>query len=411
MKITTALLLAALLCAASQATAQAVYTLNSFGGAFASDTYLPSTTHPNGGPGVGNIPLPMTGALVAGTIGGGIAIDQTTRRVFSSDGFVITTDDHNLYAPFSAPGAPAPIAPAPIMLGGGPITGMGCDPAAGILWLTDGLSYGGYALGFPFGVIVPPMPFPFPVLATAGISGIDYDSADGTLWAVDMIGNVYHWFPGGAPIGPQPVASVTSIFGLPFTGIAVNESNGAGSLAPHFCSTQLPGYHIVITDGLQVVDALNPLNPPIFGTSVNGAARGLAYSSDMQYTPGAGLAPVLVGQPGWRKPQNNTVGGLNALRLVGAQPLTTAIFLYDNCPIVGGLFIPASGETLWINPFSFTFGSATFVTDAAGEVNFPIDLTFAPAGYNLVSQWAIYSPLSPMGYAFSDAMRFVVGTP
>ena len=411
MKTTIAILLVLCAVAAQRSEAQVSYILDSFSSGTAAATYMPSTTYPTGAPGtLPVIPLPSTSGLIAGGLEGGIAIDQATSRVFSSDGFTITTDDHSLYWPFVGVAAPVLPAPAPALLSGGPITGMGADSTAGLLWMTDGVSYGGYTLGAPFANVVPPMLFPFPLPAGLRMMGIDYDDADGTLWAVDIAGNVYHWVPGGAAIGPQPVATVGTPVGLPFVGLAVNDSNGAGALPPHFCSTQLLGYHIVITDGLQVYDALSSANPPL-PANVNGAARGMTYSNDMQYTPGAGVAPIAVGRPGWNKPQNNGVGPINSLRLVAAQPLTSALFLYDNCHITGGLLIPLSGETLWINPLSPTFNFAPFVTDAAGEIDAPISLTFALTGFNLCGQWALYSPTSPLGYALTDMIRFVVGTP
>lgn len=72
------------------------------------------------------------------------------------------------------------------------------------------------------------------------MQGIDFDDADGTLWGVDGAGNIYHWFPGGAPIGPQPVSAVATPVGLPMVGIAVNESNGAGALAPTSARPRTP---------------------------------------------------------------------------------------------------------------------------------------------------------------------------
>ncbi len=402
------LLLASL---ATRAPAQVVYVFDSFGSATANESYLPSTSYPSGAQGFGGgISLPMSAVLTGGPVGG-IAIDQASSRIFCSDGTTITTDDHSRYLPFSGPGAAVPPAPAPVLLGGGPITGLGAD-GGGVLWVSDATSYAGLTLGFPFATVVAPALFPFSLPAGASVQGIDHDGADGTLWAVDSQGNVYHWTPGGAAIGSQPVGSATSPFFGAFVGIAVNESNGAGALTPHFCSTQAPGYHVVVTDGVAVYDPLDPTNPAIpVSNSITFIGRGMAYANDMQYSAGEGLfSPILVGIPGWSKPQNKGPGGANALRLVGAQPMTTALFLYDNCPIPGGLSVPASLETLWLNPLSPTFGFAPFVTDAAGEIAFPIDLTLAPAGFNLVGQWALYSPASPLGYALTHALRFVIGT-
>ncbi|MCB9831022.1 MAG: hypothetical protein H6807_01005 [Planctomycetes bacterium] len=375
--------------------------------------YAPSPSYTVGAPGyTGTMFLPQAALLAPTTFpAGGVAVDQPGNLVLTTDGFQIAADFHGLYTPFS-PGPPVPpLAPAPVLLSGGPLTGMGADPSAGILYVTDGSSYAACTLAFPYAIIGVPVPLPFGLPPGARLTGIDFEASTGTLWGVDAGGGVYNWLPFGAPIGPQPVALVSGT-GLAMIGIAVNESNGPGALAPPFCSSQTIGYHVVVSDGYLIYDALNAFNPPLIaGTSSATQPDGLAYSADMQYLPGAGLAPVLVGWPGWQKPQNNGIGGANFLCLDAAQPLTTTLFLYDFCPIPGGLFIPASGETLWINPFSFTFNFATFVTDVAGDINQPVNLSFSLTGFTYTGQFAIYSPLSPLGYAFSDAMTFTIGLP
>ena len=373
--------------------------------------YLPSPSHPAGAPGLtGPVTLPQASLLTPAAFpAGGIAIDQTTSRVFSTDGLQIATDHHNLYAPFVTGGPLPPLVPAPALLSGGPLTGMGADSNGGQLFVTDGASYGACTLGAPFALIGTAQPFPFSLPTGVLMTGIDFDSADGSLWGCDWAGNIYHWMPFGTAIGTQPVSVAASPIAL--CGLAVNEANGIGALAPPFCSTQTLGFHVMVTDGAVILDALTPTNPPIVPASAAFPALGLAYSSDMQYLPGVGLAPIAVGWPGWDKPQNNGLGGPNALRLVGAQPSTTTLFLYDSCPIPGGLFIPASNETLWLNPFSTTFSFATLATDAAGDINQPIDLSFALTGLTFTGQFALFSPTSPLGYALSDAMTFTIGLP
>ncbi|MCB9831023.1 MAG: hypothetical protein H6807_01010 [Planctomycetes bacterium] len=403
------MVLAALLAAALPA--QTVWTVD--GNALGAMTphYLPSPGYPVGAPGfTGPAPLPQAAALPPALFpAGGVAIDETTSRVFTTDGLQIATDHHNLYAPFVPGGLLPPLAPAPILLTGAPLTGMGADPVGNRLFVTDGGSYGACTLGFPFTLLGPAVPFPFGMPPGLRLTGIDYETSTGSLWGVDVAGNIYHWMPFGPAIGPQPVAIAASP--LPMTGLAVNECNGPGALAPPFCSTQLLGYHVLVTDGGQIFDALNVANPPIPLATPAFPTAGLAFSADMQYLPGVGLPPIAVGWLGWQKPQNNGIGGANALRLVGAQPLTTALFLYDFCPIPGGLYIPASGETLWLNPFSATFNFAPLVTDAIGQINQPVNLSFSLTGFTYTGQFALYSPLSPLGYALSDAMTFTIGLP
>ncbi|MCB9831021.1 MAG: hypothetical protein H6807_01000 [Planctomycetes bacterium] len=389
--------------------AQVVYVLDPGLPTLMEEVYLPSTLHPIGGPGYhGVIPLPATAAFPpTPPTGGGIAFDQSTSRVFATDGVTIVTDYCFAYAPFVAPTAPPPPAPVPPFPAGA-ITGMGTDVLAGLLWLTDGFNYGAAALGFPFPIAIPPLPLPFPLLG-GPLVGLDFDQATGSLWACDAVGNVYNWLPGGGVIGPQPVATVPGL-PLPLGGLAINDTNGAGSIGPHFCSLQLQGYHVLVSDGFQVFDALNPLNPPLPTPSPTGLGiRGLAVSCDPQIIGGT-AAVASAGLIGFDKATTTNPGAANALRLVGAKPLTTALFLYDLCPIPGGLASPVTGETLWINPLSPTFAFGVFVTDALGNVSHPLSFAFAPVGLNFVGQWAIFQPMNPLGYALTDAMQFCCGT-
>lgn len=107
--------------------------------------------------------------------------------------------------PMFPPAGPLPPAmpfPLPVLaaIGGGPVTGIALDAAAGIMYLTGvpGMTIGVTPLpGMP--VVVPPFALPF---AAGPITGLEFDSVTGQLIAVDAAGVTYHYFPGGAAAGP-----------------------------------------------------------------------------------------------------------------------------------------------------------------------------------------------------------------
>ncbi|MFT7616764.1 MAG: hypothetical protein ACI97A_000393 [Planctomycetota bacterium] len=393
--------------------AQVVHVLESGTPGIANDVNLPSQLDPVGGGTLfGAEPLPGSGALFPGPLSGGMTIDQVTSTIYASDGFTITTDINPRYFPFVAVVPfPGPPAPAPAIVTGGPITGMAIDTVAGILWMTDGFGLAGFAPVAPYPMIVPPVPLPFVAPFTGGLSGLDWEPSSGTFWACDPTGGIYHFFLGGAPIGPQPVTFVPAAG--PLGGLAVNRANGAGSIGIPFCSTQAPGFHINVTDGFMIYDALAPgsfiPNPASSGTP----ARGLGYSADFQVAFGAVGCPTTGAFPfaGMMKATHTGPGGANAIKLVGGSPSTLSLLLYDICPVPGGLFIPASGETLYINPLSPTFAFAPFVSDAAGSVTVPVSYSFAATGITFTLQWAIFDALAPLGYCLSDAFQFISGLP
>ncbi len=394
---------------------QVAHVLQIGGPGSAQDVYLPSAAYPGGGGTLFTVePLPNSGILTPGIFSGGMTINQTNGIVIATDGFIVTFDYNPIYGPFTpAPPLPLP-GPAPLLLSGGPIQGMALDAAGGILWMTDGVSIGGFTPAPPFTPLTIPLPISPIIPGTNQLVGLDFEASSGTLWGCGANGNIYHFTTLAAPIGLQPVSTVP----LPgFTpglgGLCVNRTNGTPSTGAPFCSTQIPGYHICVTDGRFIYDALIVTNPPIpVPLSTASPARGLAMSCDFQIMPGAVLCPSTFTVPGigLSKAAHNGVGGGNAFRLIGGPPSTLSLLLYDYCPIPGGLFIPASGETLWINPLSATFGFGSFISDGAGNVTVPIDFSFGLTGIQFSMQWAIQDSLAPLGYCLSDGMCWTIGT-
>ncbi|MFT7616763.1 MAG: hypothetical protein ACI97A_000392 [Planctomycetota bacterium] len=410
MKHLTILALALTLALSANLSAQVVYVLDSGLPGGAGEVYLPSPAYPTGGTGpFGGIPLQLSG-LLAPTPFGGMTIDQTTGSVYATDGAVITVDANPLYLPFGALPPFFPPAPAPPLLFGTPINGIAIDSIAGILWMTDGFSIGGFAPGPPYLPVAPVVPLAF--FLPGPLTGLSWDTSTGTLWGCEAGGGIYNFTVAGVGVGPQPVAVVPIPGPFPLSGLAVNGTNGAGSIGAPFCSFQLPGYHICVTDGPAIYDALAPAAPILANPIFSGApVRGLAFSNDFQILKGGVGCPSTGTFPfgGWAKATHTGPAGANAISMVGGPPATLTLLLYDTCPILGGLFVPASGETLWVNPLSPTFAFAPLFTDAVGSISAPVSFAPAVSGITLCMQFAVFDPLAPLGYCLSDAFQFTSG--
>ncbi|HGY89778.1 MAG TPA: hypothetical protein ENK43_01260 [Planctomycetes bacterium] len=415
---TFTLLLIFVLALGATAPGQVALVLDDFAPGIVFNADLPSAAYPVGAPSfIGPLPLPLSGALMPGSFpGGGLAVDPTTSYVYATDGAMITMEPHPAYLPFS-PGPPVLIGPvpAPAILGG-PITGIDVDPAAGVVWMCDPIGFAPFPLFPPFVALAPPIPFP---VATPGgpLTGIAWDGATGSLWFCDAGGAVYNITPGGVPIGPQPVAFVPTA-GPPICGIDMNKGVGPGSFPPPFCSAQIPGgMGICITDGVVVYDAIPGVVAPIplAGPPSLMGGKGLDCGSDFQITagaaPGGCLSSGAFMLPGLAMPAFVGPGALNALRLTGATPGTAGFLLADICPLPGGLAVGATGEVLGINPLSPGYSLTPVLTDATGNVAFPVGLVVAPPGFQFSFQWAVADPMHPLGYCLSDTVTVTLGLP
>jgi hypothetical protein len=381
-------------------------------------SYLPTAAHP-----LGLSPSPTTGALLpmaaglpplAGNLAGGMASDDRNGWIYTSNGQLITMDMNPHFLPFGATlpppvGGPLPV-PSPYATGFVNVTGLAFDDQNGILWACDQANFWGMNPLPPFNPIV--FPQPIPALGPPAV-GLGFESSTGTLWACDVQGGIYHFTPGGAPFGAQPVA-FTATVGAPLGGLAVATHNGPGALPAPACSTQIPGYHITVTDGIQLYDALNLAPPIALGASPTAAgAYGHTYSSDFQVTrcdnavtpfPSAstcssGLVPLT----GLQAPAITGPGAFNGIRLVNAPPVANAILLVDTCPQLPCWY------GLMMNPFTWT--AVPTVTDAAGNAGFGFFAGGFPAGFQFSHQWAIQDPGSPLGYCFSNLSTETIGLP
>ncbi|MEZ6197844.1 MAG: hypothetical protein R3F20_19310 [Planctomycetota bacterium] len=412
---TTLALAAAVLALAAAAPAQVLFSGNQINppGLFEMD-YLPTAAYPVGGPGIPPLGLPFPNAALmppAPAIGlvGGMASDDRNAWIYTTNGFLITMDMNPNYLPFGFTAPPPLAGPAPIPSPYPPtvalqVSGIAYDDAAGILWACDAFNFWPMNPLPPFNPIGLPVPIP-------GIgppaTGLGFEPSSGTLWACDAQGGIYHFTPAGAPIGPQPVSIVAGLVG-PLGGLTVAPHNGPPAILPPACSTQIPGYHVSVTDGLMIYDAFNAAPPIPHVFPAPGAAFGLTYSADPQVTYCA--SPTAVGCTtgfapftGLQRPAVTGPGLFNGIRLVGAQPLTPAFLLIDICPA------PTCWLGLMMNPF--TWISLPFTTDAAGNAGIGFFIGGFPPGFQFSHQWAVQDPGAPLGYCFSNVSTQTVALP
>jgi hypothetical protein len=399
---------------AIRGSAQITYTYDVSSPGIVEAMNLDSAAFPDGAPTLDPLlpaPLPNAGLLPPAIFPAGAqAHDDATRIIYTTDGFAIARD----YAPhafaFGGAGAPlgppvAPVIPPPFA---GPLTGLAMDSVGGVLWACDPFAAIPLSPLPPHAPLGPPVTFPVIPFGSPPMVGLGFESATGTLWSVDSSGAVFNITTAGVPVGPQPVTVVPSVIGFLMNGLTVNTTNGPGAFGAPLCSPETGGQHIVITDGVYIYDAVPGISPPlpIVGTSYSGlGVVGLAYASEAQVLPGAAACPTSGATPMAGTLAPNWVGGgaFNALMVTGAPPMTALLLVADLCPIPGGAFIAASGETLWVSTLTPTAAVGGAVSDAAGTAMITVPFAIAPHGVEFTFQWGIPDPLAPLGACLSDA--------
>lgn len=427
MRFATYFAVCAALCLCVSASAQVAYSLeNASQFAGAATVYLPSAGYPSGGNDPrGSVALPeynsipAAGGIAADT--GGFAIDQKRSTMFSCNGYFVQSEGHSLY---DTP-AIASSAGLGVYFPTNTITGMAIDAEQAVLYCCDGKYLRSFDVSGNPAVFIPLQGWLAPIHLSwlntdSHLTGLGFESQTGRLWACDAQGRIYRMNTDGSPVGPQPVTTVNGAGAL--SGCAVNTSNGPGAINSPFCSFQVQGYHIMVSDGTNVYDAMNPLGAPLaIGSANGGGSRGLAYSSDGQLIPASSACPLnggAVGNPntgsgapsGIRTTEPACSNNINALELNGGPANASARLLFDFCPVqAGGVPLP-TGDTMYIWPLSPTVVIAPYATDAFGTAIFPIPLAAAPAGVQFSYQWYFNDVANPTLYGcFSDAMTVTVG--
>ena len=381
-------------------TGQVAYVLRTPGPNVTDAFYLPSAQYPTGlgvgGAYVPSYPLPFFfggGPIPPGTPGEGghtIITAGAQTRMISSDGLQIWEEAHPLY------GGPPPLPPVPVPVLTSPnyrLSGLGADNGGGFVWMCDAFSFRKFNSAWPYGavggVITPAFPH-------SQFTGITWEPSTNSLWLCDIQGCIYNCDFLGAPIGGQPVACLPGSL----IGIAANSTTGPFTLAPPACSTQVAGFRIITTDGIQLFDALSGAAVPLGGAPMG---YGLAFSPDGQAshggTPwwGSGVKPTI----STAHPLTNLPG--NQCRISGAMPGAPAELLFAPCPLPGLGWALCSG-------YVRQWGSRLPTTiDGTGRAFITIPPALPP-GFQVTAQWAFYDPLQCGNTCLTDALTVTFGT-
>lgn len=319
------------------ASAQVAHVLSPAVFGHTTNAYLPSPAFVGGAPrSTDQLPDFWSASHPMPVFGGGMAMNQISRRVLSSDGVMIWQESMHEFPPLSAP---SPVAPAPFLLAGpnSPrLTGMSVDPTGKRLFICDTVSFGVFDPVFPYPAISPPVMLPAP---HSPFTGIAYDPSDDSLWLCDIQGGVYHVDITGAAIaGEYPINFIPA----PLTGICVDRSAGPGAWSttmPPTVAGGLPGMRprVWVTDGANVYEAIG--GSVTIGLGTLPVAYGMAFSADGQHSYGGsgGATQPFIRQD---RPSANGFGLGTQILMETIPPLAgqnqlIALF-YGWYPITGG---------------------------------------------------------------------------
>jgi hypothetical protein len=329
--------------------------------------------------------------------GGDSTFNNVTGLHWVTNGALLATQPTPAFPAAGPVFAPVPF-PAAVLgaIGGGPVTGIAIDPAAGILWVVGapGIVVGvGAVPALP--IVVPP--FPIPALLPPPITGLEFDGVTGSLYAVDAPGITLNFLPGGAPLGP-PLPPPLAL-PLPAGDVAIDKTTRLNLFALR------PLY--VIAGGIGVdVRELVPLPFPV----PLPMAVGLAFLDHPAANPPIGNCPC----PGFPGPANATTGPMAAgnaafaLQITGIAPFTFGVFAFDVVwnpafPVVNVL-----GCGLGLVPGSPSLFLALGLANAAGTATFPLPLPAAIGAGPLYNQNVMFCAADPTGFVFTPTQRIQV---
>lgn len=349
---------------------------------------------------------------------GAIAIDQETRIIYATDGSsFLSQDAHSIYGST----ATAPTASLPLTgWSGGPITGLAVVSGAGLMFICDGTMCQARSKTYPYSAVSTPFAMP-PFPGVPGATALDYDPSSGHLWACNVHGATVQFTLSGGLIAAFPPPPTPGI--APVRGIAVNPMAGPFSIPP--LVPQTPGFHICLTNGDKVFDALPPYGVISASTSFDGHCRGLAFSSDPVLLQGRSVNgsllfnndPAANPGPGWTYPQIGMTrpsckNGISpcSVTLDGAAASAASLLIANVFPLApagGGIVI--GGDVMWANPFDAFYLIAPIAADSSGHAELLIPTSIVPVGFHMVTQWLVPDATAYLGYDFSDALLFRIG--
>lgn len=310
----------------------------------------------------------------------------------------------------SGPPMVFPIPPALLAALGGPITGIAADPETlpgfgALMWTVSAVGFVipvGAMSGLPF-VNPPPYGVPIPFAVGAPITGLEWDAATGTLWAVDLNGVAYNFTPNGMPVG-VPVPPASALPG-PAGDIAIDKIGTTNTVGARPLYVVAGSWVVDITDpgalsfpagspgeGLAFLDTPAVI-PPLPGCE---GCPGSTPSGPTAFTTrptASGSTQLMVGMGGLLPGVGIGVFAFDAV----AAPLP---FPLPNGPTACPL-----GLTLTPTLILVIGGPA----NAAGDVLLPIALVGVPIGARLFHQNFTFCPTQPSGLAFSRFQTITCG--
>ena len=322
------------------------------------------------------VPCFMINPIPAGTIFGDVTDNMMTDRVYVTDGKAVAEYAANT-------GVQSNVMPVAGVFGTQPLTGLGYNSLANVLWLTDGGTVFGVTPSAPGSCAAPAPAFaPFPHVGPGLATDVTWVPAFGIVAVCDTQGFVTGYTPGGAVAIPPYFAGGACGLGVGLTGIAADTATGCAS--PQVVS---------LTNGVGV-SRINrftgaPVAPTFYQTATCGAVpmpftAGLAYAArPIHYGVGSGPTLGAKGQsclpnPGFALTLSGGPAAGNAFLLVGATPacpsltlLGQPLYLFPIASIIGPF--PVVGGTLTL-PAALGPPSATF-----------------PCGLSVYAQWFVKS--------------------
>lgn len=327
---------------------------------------------------------------------GDVAHNHLANVIWATNGPIVSS-----YTPAGVPISSFPT-PPPL----GPLTGLGFNSAAGILWMTDGILVAGVfapagGCGPPI-LALPPFPSPSPGMLT----DIEWDPFSGTLFGCDVLGFVTNMTAAGAigPFGIFPVlGGCPPPLAAPLQGLAVDTATP---------SVLGPPLTLVVTDGFSLHRITPPgaISPPTFYAPfpctpvVGGPINGLCFTLH-GITYGAGCNSMGFAIPTVTLTGDSTTPGALTVTLGAAPALGTAWVVFNTvaaCPP-----LPFKGCSMYAAPV-FLFGP--FPIPAAGTIALPLAIPpLLPIGAEAFGQWICKQPVG--GWALSPGFEFTFGNP
>lgn len=326
--------------------------------------------------------------------GGDSTFSNLTGLHIFTNGAVLASMPTPTFPPAGVVLPPAPF-PAAVLaaIGGGPVTGIAINPVAGVLFLCG-------APGIVVGVGAPPAmpilvpPFPVPGVLPPPITGLEWDGATASLYAVNAAGITLNFAPGGALLG----APLAPPLALPAAAgdVAIDKTmrlNAVG-LRPLY----------VVAGGL-ALDVRLPAPLP-FPVPLPGA-QGLAFLDHPASNPPLGACAC----PGFAGPVNATNGPMAAgnagwaIGMTGLAPFGFGIFAFDTVFNPAFPIVNAVGCGLGLFPGSPSLIVGLTIADPAGNAVFPLGLGVPLGSGPLYNQNVTFCPADPTGFVFTPLQR------